>query len=98
MAPGRRFLFGQADLHLHSDLSDGSYGIDVLIRQARRMGLCCIALTDRDTIAGLVDGVEEALRQGMGFIPGVEISASVAGRKTVHILGYGLRPESASGC
>ena len=77
------------DLHCHTKLSDGSVGIEELISLAKRRGLTAIAVTDHDTFAGAVRGVNIGKRLGITVIPGAELSAwdSEAGRK-VHILCY----------
>ena len=74
------------DLHLHSTASDGKLcAADVVIR-AGEQGVNLIALTDHDSMAGLHEAEAEARRQGIGFIPGVEISAE--GELELHVLGY----------
>ena len=77
------------DLHCHTKLSDGSVGIEELIALARRRGLKTIAITDHDTFAGAVRGVNIGRRQGIEVLPGAELSATdpATGRK-VHILCY----------
>ena len=77
------------DLHCHTKLSDGSVGIEELISLAKRRGLHTIAITDHDTFAGAVRGVNIGKRAGVHVIPGAELSAvdSATGRK-VHILCY----------
>lgn len=77
------------DLHCHTKLSDGSVGIEELISLAKRRGLKAIAITDHDTFAGAVRGVNIGKRLGLTVIPGAELSAvdSTTGKK-VHILCY----------
>lgn len=81
------------DLHVHSDVSDGTYTPTELVEYALKKGLTAMALTDHDT----VDGVEEALRAaegtGLELIPGVELSAEYRGRD-IHILGLYLDYQS----
>ncbi len=77
------------DLHCHTKLSDGSVGIEELISLAKRRGLKAIAITDHDTFAGAIRGVNIGKRLGITVIPGAELSAidPATGRK-VHILCY----------
>lgn len=77
------------DLHCHTKLSDGSVGIEELISLAKRRGLKAIAITDHDTFAGAVRGVNIGKRMGLTVIPGAELSTTdpATGRK-VHILCY----------
>ena len=43
----------KADLHIHSDISDGSDSIEELIDTAINKGLDAIALTEHDTLSHL---------------------------------------------
>ncbi len=77
------------DLHCHTKLSDGSVGIEELISLAKRRGLKAIAITDHDTFAGAVRGVNIGKRMGLTVIPGAELSTvDAATGKKVHILCY----------
>ena len=82
------------DLHTHSNRSDGTDPVDVLIAHAKRDGLDVIALTDHDTADGWVEGRAAAERLGIGFVPGIEISCKLRGI-SVHLLGY--LPDPAYG-
>lgn len=62
------------DLHSHSTASDGSDTPTELMQVAARAGLTSIALTDHDTLDGLVEARAEADRLGLELIPGTEIS------------------------
>lgn len=77
------------DLHVHSNISDGTLSPTEVVKSAKEMGLFAIALTDHDTI----DGIEEALRAGekhdIKVIPGIEISADYKGGD-LHILGFDI--------
>lgn len=80
----------KADLHVHTSASDGRLDPREVVRLAVEVGLDAIAITDHDT----VDGVIPALIEAQSFpsfvvIPGVEISTDVP-RGEVHILGYFL--------
>ena len=61
------------DLHTHSTASDGDLDPAALIREAVAQGLSAIALTDHDTINGLINARNEAAIHGIRFIPGIEI-------------------------
>jgi predicted metal-dependent phosphoesterase TrpH len=80
---------GKADLHIHSDWSDGSLSIPQIVKTAKALGLAAIAITDHDTIAGWEEAHREGTAAGIKIIPGIEVSAfdPGSGRK-VHILGY----------
>jgi predicted metal-dependent phosphoesterase TrpH len=81
------------DLHTHSTASDGALSPPELMRAAKARGLTAIALTDHDTVDGLDEAREEAARQGVEFIPGIEFDidykpVTVSGE--FHLLGLGL--------
>ena len=73
------------DLHAHSTASDGSRSPSDVIREAKRVGLAAIALTDHDTLAGIPDATEAGERLSVRVVPGVELSAHDEGE--VHLLG-----------
>jgi len=82
------------DLHTHSTASDGTLAPAELVRRAVQFDIQVLALTDHDTIAGVADAAREAQIQGIGFVPGVEISATWSGCG-VHIVGLGVDPDCA---
>ncbi len=75
-----------ADLHMHSNYSDGEIPPIEVYQIAIEVGLKAAALTDHDTVEGVLS-LPQALIEADLFIPGVEISASETGL-TCHILGY----------
>lgn len=75
------------DLHLHSRASDGCDEPAALMHACRAAGLDVVSLTDHDTTAGWEAAAAAAEREGMEFIPGIEITAVLDGRD-VHLLGY----------
>ncbi|MFP4429886.1 MAG: PHP domain-containing protein [Spirochaetota bacterium] len=77
------------DLHAHSTCSDGTLTPTELVREARRLSIRVLALTDHDTIEGVPEAVEEANRGGVTLIPGIELE--IAFRPGIfHMLGLGL--------
>lgn len=78
-----------ADLHLHTNFSDGTYTPEELVHQAQRHGLRAIALTDHDTVEGCGRCRTACETVGMEFIAGAELTAEQSGNE-LHILGYGL--------
>ena len=84
---------GFADLHLHTNLSDGSLSPLELVKLAKRRGLRCISVTDHDTLASYEATKPYADELGLELIPGIEISAVWQGRD-VHILGYFCDPTN----
>ncbi len=78
-----------ADLHSHSNVSDGTLTPEALAQRAFEAGVELWALTDHDELRGLARAREAALDLGMAYLSGCEISVSFAG-ETVHIVGLGF--------
>lgn len=76
------------DLHVHSNVSDGTDAPTGLVKKALDAGLDVIALTDHDTFGGIAEAQEAGRRIGVKVLCGVEMSTAVEG-KPVHLLGYG---------
>ena len=74
------------DLHIHTTASDGTATPEEVVREASRLGLAAIAITDHDTAGGYVRAAAEAEKTGLEVVPGIEISTKYGG--PVHILGY----------
>lgn len=81
-----------ADLHSHSDVSDGTLDPATLAERAHACGVELWALTDHDELGGVARAREAALDLGLGFLAGCEISVTFAG-ESVHIVGLGVDPE-----
>ncbi len=81
-----------ADLHSHSNASDGSDTPTQVVERAAAKGLKVLALTDHDTIAGVAEAQAAGEKLGVRVIPGTELTC-YAGKKEVHILGYGIDIE-----
>jgi 3',5'-nucleoside bisphosphate phosphatase len=81
----------QADFHLHTHHSDGTWSPKELVEHAVRLKLTHIAITDHDTTYGINEAIEAA--QGrLEIIAAVEINTILrepdGTHKDVHILGY----------
>ncbi|MGB5718911.1 MAG: PHP domain-containing protein [Gammaproteobacteria bacterium] len=79
------------DLHSHSIASDGTLSPVELVTAAHDAGVDVLALTDHDTLDGLLDAAHTARVLGMQLVPGVEISVSWQSQ-TIHVLGLGVDP------
>lgn len=77
------------DLHVHSNVSDGTDTPAGLVAYALSKGLAAMALTDHDTVGGVAEALRAAEGTGLRLIPGVELSAEYQG-KDIHILGLFL--------
>lgn len=85
---------GPIDLHLHSNVSDGTGSPTEVVREAHAAGVRTMALTDHDTAAGWDEAREECMRLGMTFIPGMEFSSRIE-HGSIHILAYLIDPNYA---
>ncbi|HVU27811.1 MAG TPA: PHP domain-containing protein [Verrucomicrobiae bacterium] len=82
-----------ADLHLHTNFSDGTFSPEELVLHAQKAGLCCIALTDHDTVEGCARAATACAAVKMEFIPGTELTAEHDDTE-VHLLGYFLDTQN----
>lgn len=80
------------DLHTHSVYSDGTSTPAELIAGAKEAGLAAIALTDHNTVAGLLPFLDAAEGSGVEAVPGVEFSTDY-GEIELHILALFVKPE-----
>jgi predicted metal-dependent phosphoesterase TrpH len=84
----------RADLHVHSNASDGTDPPAEVMRRAARAGLDVVALTDHDTVAGHAEAAAAAgpLYPPLALLPGMELSCRLDGR-SVHLLAYVFDPD-----
>lgn len=83
------------DLHMHSNISDGTDSPAELLAQVKAAGIGVFSLTDHDAIRGCVELQALLAPEDPRFLPGVEFSCKDELGK-YHILGYGYDPEAAS--
>jgi hypothetical protein len=76
-----------ADLHVHTNASDGTETPAQVVLRAREIGLKAIAITDHDTLDGLVPAMQTGREISLEIIPGVELSTEYK-EIEIHILGY----------
>ena len=87
-------ILTNADLHCHSDISDGTLTPEALAVRAKANGVELWALTDHDELSGQHRAMAAAAKQGLPYLTGTEISVTFAGL-TVHIVGLGVDPDDA---
>lgn len=78
----------RADLHVHSTASDGTLAPAELVALAAGLNVSYLAITDHDTTSGVPEAVAAARDHDLVLIPGIELSATAADGRDVHILGY----------
>ena len=83
-----------ADLHCHSNVSDGTLTPEAVAARASANGVELWALTDHDELGGQARAAAAAKAHGMRYLTGTEISVTFIGA-TVHIVGLGFDPLNA---
>lgn len=79
-----------ADLHVHTNLSDGSDSVPQVLALAERNNVSLLSITDHNTVAAYTqDTFREAERLGLSLVPGVELDVIHQG-KQFHILSFGV--------
>lgn len=85
----------RADLHTHSDRSDGALPPAALVAHAARHGVTLLALTDHDSADGCEEAAEASAELGLRFVPGCELSLGWRGQP-IHVVGLALDARSAA--
>lgn len=86
---------GKADLHIHTNASDGGLYPEQVLKKAVLKGLKTISITDHDTVKGYLSVREKAKELGIALISGVEVSCLWNDRE-IHILAYNFDAEASS--
>lgn len=79
------------DLHIHSDMSDGTFAPEQIPALALEQGVALMALTDHDTAVGCREAAEAGRKIGVKVISGMEIDAEFPSE--LHILALGIDPD-----
>ena len=85
-----------ADLHIHSNCSDGILSPDEIVDYSCEIDLKTIAITDHDSVQA-IELLKDADHHEVELIPAVELSANI-GELDIHILGYFVDHEDADLC
>lgn len=75
------------DLHMHTTASDGTYSPEEIVKAIKEEGIDIFSITDHDTIENISVIKKLAEKEGLNFIPGVEIS-TLYEEEIFHILAY----------
>jgi len=81
-----------ADLHIHSNYSDGIYDVSFIVEKAIKQGISAISITDHDTIDGCQEAYNICKQKNLEYITGIEFSCFEE-LKEFHILGYNFDPD-----
>lgn len=76
-----------ADLHTHTNFSDGIDTPEELVKLAISSKLSAIAISDHDTVDGILPAIEAIKNTTLELIPSLELSAEYENCE-VHILGF----------
>jgi len=77
----------KADLHLHTNFSDGEHHPFEVLRRAKAADLDIISITDHDCVGAIEPAKTFAPELNITVIPGIEISTDIDD-KEIHLLGY----------
>lgn len=79
-----------ADLHIHTNLSDGSDSVGEVLTRAYDNNVTFLSVTDHNTLEAYCEDLWKAAdRLGLRVIPGVELDVIHKG-KQYHLLAYGI--------
>ena len=87
-------MLNKADLHIHTNCSDGRMDPEDAVMAAAERNLAALSITDHDTFEGYTIAKKKAEDFQIELIPGVEITSSYEDREA-HILAYYFDVESA---
>lgn len=89
---GSDALMKRFDLHIHSDMSDGTFSPEQIPAMALEQNVELMALTDHDTAVGCIKAAEAGKRAGVKVISGMEIDAEYTSE--LHLLALNIDPEN----
>ncbi len=81
-----------ADLHTHTNCSDGTLTPEQLVAKAKTSGIGVLSVTDHDTVEGVARAIACGKNIGVTVIVGIEMSVSWNERE-IHLLGYCFNPD-----
>lgn len=77
----------EIDLHVHTNISDGSETPEATVKYAKELGLRAIAVTDHDNVGGITAAKAAGEKYGLEVVGGLELGCGWYG-KEVHMLAY----------
>lgn len=77
-----------ADLHIHTNASDGILTPEEVVEWAYKKKLRAISITDHDTVSGIDRAINaNKIKNFLEIVPGIELNTDYNGEE-IHILGY----------
>jgi len=86
-------LIKKCDLHIHSAFSDSDATIEEIFKTAKEKGVCAVAITDHDTVDGLIEARKASDTYGVELVEGIELSSQKDDME-IHVLGYFLDSQN----
>ncbi len=80
------------DMHCHSTFSDGVLQPEQIAKNLYDSGVKYAALTDHDSLEGLISFRQALTKFGIGFVSGIEITTE-HDDNVIHLLAYGFDPN-----
>ncbi len=77
----------RADLHSHSNYSDGWYKVSEVVERAKEHNLNILGLTDHDSVFGVDEAFEYGKKIGVFVLKGCELSTKI-GNDNCHLVCY----------
>ena len=78
------------DLHMHSFYSDdGEFSPSELVAMCKASGIRILALSDHNSVGGVLEAQRAATEAGLLLLPAIEIDCTYRGAG-LHVLGYGI--------
>jgi 3',5'-nucleoside bisphosphate phosphatase len=87
-------VYCMIDLHVHTNISDGTYSPEEVILVAAEKGVTAIAITDHDSVGGVDRARNRGAAVGIEVVPGVEVSTHWD-HGIMHMLGYFIDPSDS---
>ena len=81
------------DLHVHTNISDGSEPPESTVAHAKELGMAAIAITDHDSTGAVKAAQAAGEKYGIEVVAGMELGCGWYGRE-VHMLAYDIDPDS----
>jgi len=82
-----------ADLHVHTDRSDGTLALEAVPEAARRSGVAVVGVTDHDRLQPAL-GAPVSVRDDVTIIHGIELKVET-NEERLDLLAYGIDPTPA---
>lgn len=77
----------RTDFHVHTNFSDGILSPKNVIDRAKKNNVSILAITDHDTVDGIIEAISVANDKDIKLIPGIELSCNY-NNESIHLLGF----------